>query len=66
MTILDDFKLDARVALVTGAGRGLGQALAAGLADDVALEHLAEGWRQWGTHPDGWFAVLHGEILARA
>ena len=42
------------------------QAMAHGLADDVALEHLADGWRQWGTHPDGWFAVLHGEIVARA
>jgi 2-dehydro-3-deoxy-D-gluconate 5-dehydrogenase len=40
MAILDDFKLDGRVALVTGAGRGLGQGLAAGLAEagaDVAV-----------------------------
>ena len=24
------------------------------------------GWRDWAAHPDGWFAVVNGEILARA
>jgi 2-deoxy-D-gluconate 3-dehydrogenase len=33
MTILDQFRLDGKVALVTGAGRGLGQGMAAGLAE---------------------------------
>jgi 2-dehydro-3-deoxy-D-gluconate 5-dehydrogenase len=33
MTILDAFRLDGKVALVTGARRGLGQALAIGLAE---------------------------------
>ncbi len=38
--ILDMFKLDGKVAIVTGAARGLGQAMAIGLAEagaDVAL-----------------------------
>ncbi|MER7921626.1 class I SAM-dependent methyltransferase [Streptomyces sp. NPDC096057] len=29
------------------------------------LEAVAEAWREWGKQDDGWFAVLHGEILAR-
>jgi 2-deoxy-D-gluconate 3-dehydrogenase len=33
MGILDQFRLDGKVALVTGAGRGLGQGMAAGLAE---------------------------------
>ncbi len=33
MSLLDLFRLDGKVALVTGAGRGLGQSMAAGLAD---------------------------------
>ena len=33
-------------------------------ADD--LEQIADAWREWGRRDDGWFAVLHGEILARS
>lgn len=42
------------------------QAVEHHLADEVALELLADAWRDWGREPDGWFAVLHGEVLARA
>ncbi|HEY3436978.1 MAG TPA: methyltransferase domain-containing protein [Actinotalea sp.] len=42
------------------------QAVAYGLADDVGLEVLADAWRAWGEAPDAWFAVLHGELIARA
>lgn len=42
------------------------QALGHRLADDVALEHLADAWREWAASEDGWFAILHGEVLARA
>jgi ubiquinone/menaquinone biosynthesis C-methylase UbiE len=41
------------------------QAIDHGLADEVGLELLADAWREWGEEPDGWFAVLHGEVLAR-
>ncbi|WP_245566854.1 methyltransferase domain-containing protein [Jonesia quinghaiensis] len=39
------------------------QARDAGLADDVALEDLAEEWRTWAEQPDGWFMIPHGEII---
>lgn len=41
------------------------QARSTGLADDVALEEIAAGWREWAREPDGWFAITHGEVLAR-
>lgn len=41
------------------------QALAAGLSDETELAELSAGWRWWGDQPDAWFAVLHGELLAR-
>jgi ubiquinone/menaquinone biosynthesis C-methylase UbiE len=42
------------------------QALERGLATPELLDELARAWREWAAHPDGWFVVLNGEILARA
>jgi SAM-dependent methyltransferase len=42
------------------------QSLALGLADQETLERISAGWRAWSAEPDGWFAILHGEIIARA
>ena len=42
------------------------QLLAHGLAGRDDLDAFAAGWRRWAASPDGWFAVLHGEILATA
>jgi SAM-dependent methyltransferase len=40
------------------------QAVEYGLADAGELEAIADGWRRWAAEPDGFFAVLHGEVLA--
>ena len=32
-------------------------------ADD--LRRIADGWRAWAGHQDGWFAATHGEIVCR-
>jgi SAM-dependent methyltransferase len=42
------------------------QAVSYGIATETELRDLAEGWRRWAAEEDGWFSVLHGEILARA
>lgn len=42
------------------------QALVHGLADQAELERISAAWRRWAAEPDGWFAILHGEILCRA
>ena len=41
------------------------QAVEYGYADPAELAAIASAWRTWAEQPDGWFAVLHGEILAR-
>ena len=35
-------------------------------ATDEDLQRLADGWRRWAAAEDGWFVVLHAEILAGA
>ena len=40
------------------------QLVAHGIADRSDLMAFGNGWRRWAASPDGWFAVLHGEILA--
>lgn len=42
------------------------QVVELGLAERAELDDIAAAWRDWGTAGDGWFAVLHGEILCRA
>jgi hypothetical protein len=42
------------------------QLLRHGIADRDDLQAFADGWRRWAASPDGWFAALHGEILATA
>jgi ubiquinone/menaquinone biosynthesis C-methylase UbiE len=41
------------------------QVLAYGLSNADELCAIAGAWRKWATEPAGWFAVLHGEVLAR-
>ncbi|HKS99208.1 MAG TPA: class I SAM-dependent methyltransferase [Rugosimonospora sp.] len=47
------------------ASRVADHAVAGGYASRADLARLAEGWRVWGRAEDGWFAILHGEILCR-
>ncbi|MGP9694165.1 class I SAM-dependent methyltransferase [Brachybacterium sp. AOP25-B2-12] len=48
-------------------GTALGrQILREGWADQAELDRIAASWGRWAEDPDGWFSVLHGEIIARA
>lgn len=42
------------------------EVLAQGLGDEQAIADVVDGWRAWTESPDGWFIVVHGEVLARA
>ena len=39
------------------------QAVREGRATAADLASMADAWRQWAAASDGWFAVLHGEII---
>ncbi|NEB77984.1 class I SAM-dependent methyltransferase [Streptomyces sp. SID14478] len=41
------------------------RAVGGGHASAEQLTAVSEAWREWGTHEDAWFSVLHGEILCR-
>ena len=43
--------------------RFLDRAAELGLAE--AIDEVAAAWLEWAREPDGWFALLHGEVLAR-
>jgi hypothetical protein len=42
-----------------------GQAVSYGYATRGDLDRISASWREWGAAADGWFAILHGELLCR-
>jgi hypothetical protein len=41
------------------------QALAFGLSTREQLDDMADAFGVWSANADGWFSVLHGELLAQ-
>lgn len=41
------------------------QAVEMGFATESELAELSAGWSQWSEQPQGWFVVVHGELLCR-
>ena len=41
------------------------EVLGQGLGGETDVDEVVEGWRAWTDAPDGWFVVVHGEVLAR-
>jgi SAM-dependent methyltransferase len=35
------------------------------LATQDDLARIAESWRRWAEHPDGWISIMHGELVIR-
>lgn len=40
------------------------RAVELGSATHEQLARMSEAWRRWASSDDGWFAVLHGEVIA--
>jgi len=40
------------------------RATALGITNHDELRSIAAGWRRWARHPDGFFAFIHGEVVA--
>jgi len=41
------------------------RAITNGRATTAELADISTAWTEWAEHPDGWFAIPHGEILCR-
>ena len=41
------------------------QILASGIGTQQDIDAVAAAWRELAAHPDGWIAILHGELLIR-
>jgi SAM-dependent methyltransferase len=41
------------------------QAVEGGHADEAELRDISAAWRAWAGQDDGWFAIIHGEVICR-
>jgi SAM-dependent methyltransferase len=41
------------------------QAVDGGHADEAELREISAAWRAWAEQDDGWFTIIHGEVLCR-
>jgi len=42
------------------------RAVELGISTPERNAEVAQRWREWAAHPDGWLSLTHGELLARA
>jgi hypothetical protein len=40
------------------------RAIQLGYIDGHQIEDIAAEWKLWAEEPDGWFAFIHGEVVA--